>query len=169
MRYILPVIILFLLLSCDEGIGPVGEREPTGFSGTITFLGDWPSGITRTHIVLFKNPLNSTDDFNFFNIKYVSQEIPYGSDTLQYNTTEPAVLPESGYLASGVYSYLAVAQSKTIDLSLERADWVVVGLYFANGSTTQPGTVTISEGVVLDSVNIICDFDNSPPQPPGGN
>jgi hypothetical protein len=167
-KYIIPVMLVFSYQACDKGIEPKAVTEPTGFSGTITFIGEWPAGIKRTHIVLFKNPLNDESDFNVFNLKYVSLEIPNGTETYQYNTTESAVLPESGYLDAGEYSYLAVGQSETQELSLNRADWFVAGLYFTAGDSTQPGKVIISEGVVLENVNIICNFDNPPPQPPGG-
>lgn len=166
--YIVPILLVIFFLACDKGIEPQAITEPTGFSGTITFIGEWPAGIKRTHIVLFKSPLNSESDFNIFNLKYVSLEIPNGTETYEYNTTESAVLPESGYLDAGEYSYLAVGQSKTPELSLNRVDWFVAGLYLAAGDSTQPGKVTISAGVVLENVNIICDFNNPPPQPPGG-
>lgn len=168
MRYVFYILILLLPLSCDEGIGPEGPTEPRGFSGTITFIGDWPTGITRTHIVLFKNSLNGTN-FNVFNLKYVSQEIPNGKTTFNYNTTEGAFIPEDGYLESGVYEYLAVGQSTTQNLSLERLDWTVAGVYYAAGDSTNPGVVIISSGVVSENINITCDFNNPPPQPPGGN
>ena len=61
-----------------------------------------------------------------------------------------------------------MAQSKTVDLSLKRSDWFVAGVYYSPGDSTNPGQITITEGVILDSINIICDFDNPPPQPPGG-
>lgn len=169
MRYILLIVFSLLLLSCDGGIGPEEITEPTGFSGTITFIGDWPAGIVRTHIVLFKDPLINESRFSIVNLKYVSLEIPYGSETFEYNTTETAVIPSEGFLDPGVYSYLAVGQSETPELSLNRADWFVAGLYFAEGSTTQPGSVTVSNGITLENVNITCDFNNPPPQPPGGN
>ena len=169
MKVIITILIVISFFSCDKGIAPKEDTEARGFSGTITFIGDWPAGVRRTHIVLFKNPLNGADDFNIFNLKYVSAEIPNGSETYTYNTTETAVIPESGYLDAGDYSYLAVGQSETLELSLNRPDWFVAGLYFAEGSSTQPGTVTVSEGIILENVNIICDFDNPPPQPPGGN
>lgn len=168
-KYFSLFFIVILLWSCDKGIEPKEDTEPRGISGTVTFVGDWPAGIQRTHIVMFKDPLNSPEAFNILNLKYVSLEIPYGSQSYNYNTTEPAYIPESGFLASGEYSYLAVAQSETPELSLVREDWFVAGLYFAQGDSTSPGKVTISSGVITDGINILCDFDNPPIQPPGGN
>ena len=102
------------------------------------------------------------------NLKYVSLEIPNGTQSYEYNTTDPAVLPESDFLDAGDYSYLAVGQSETPELSLNREDWFVAGLYFSQGDPTNPGKITILSGVVTENINIIFDFDNPPPQPPGG-
>jgi len=52
---------------------------------------------------------------------------------------------------------------------LDRKDWFVVGLYYNNNDTTIAGILTIPENTFVNQVNIICDFNNSPPQPPGGN
>lgn len=162
------ILLLFLLIGCNQGIEPKSISVPTGFSGEITFIGNWPNDIERTHIVMFKNPLLSEDDFNVINLKYVSEEIPNGTQNYAYSTLDPSIIPEEGYLNPGEYSYLAVAQSKTVDLSLKRSDWFVAGVYYSPGDSTNPGKITITEGVILDSINIICDFSNPPPQPPGG-
>jgi hypothetical protein len=161
--FILPLILLIINLSCGEGIAP----EPivqTGFSGTVSFVGNWPQGITRTHIVVFKDPLLTAGDFNAFNLKFVSIEIPYGSQVFDYNSADTAVVP----ISEGEYSYVAVAQQKTPNVSLNRKDWFVVGVYYAGGDTTKPGMLVIPENTLVKSINIICDFNNPPPQPPGG-
>ena len=89
MKILLPGVILLFFLSCnDHGIEPKTELpESTGFSGKITFLGVWPDSIKRTHIVVFKDPLLTSLDFNILNLKYVSYEIPYGTRVFFYNTT----------------------------------------------------------------------------------
>jgi len=169
MKIILPMLIIISLVACDQGIEPKPISVPTGFSGKITFIGEWPNDIQRTHIVMFKDPLTSPDRFSIFNIKYVSLEIPYGIQLHNYNSTDSSFLPERGYLDPGEYSYLAVALSKTPDLSLNRPDWFVAGLYVVPPDTLQPGKLIIPEGIVLENIDIICDFDNPPPQPPGGD
>jgi hypothetical protein len=166
---LLPIILLFLFISCDQGIEPKPISEPTGFSGEVTFIGDWPIGIQRTHIVVFKNPLLSESDFNVFNLKYVSAEIPNGTQFYTYSTLDSSIVPEEGYLNPGEYSYIAVAQSKSEEVSLNRSDWFVSGLYFSPGDSTKPGKIIITEGTILENIQIVCDFDNPPPQPPGGN
>ena len=162
-------VIIFTHISCDLGIEPKPSTEPTGFSGKITFLGEWPESIQRTHLVVFKNPLRFSNDFNVRNLKFVSSEIPYGTEEFEYSSLDSAVIPGSGNLSPGEYAYIAVAQSETPDLSLDRKDWIVAGIYFAPGDTLHPGKLVIPEGVVVENINIICDFDDPPPQPPGVN
>jgi hypothetical protein len=165
-------VIILLIVSCvnDHGIAPKAfVIETTGFGGTVTFFGNWPDSIQRTHIVIFKDPLLAPSDFNIFNLKYVSWEIPYGTDTWQYTSIDSSVIPGDSTFTPGEYAYVAVAQQKTVDLSLSRKDWFVAGVYYLFGDTSQPGTMVIQEDKYTDNVNIICDFDNPPPQPPGGN
>ena len=166
---LLPIVLLFILISCDQGIEPKPISEPTGFSGEITFIGNWPGGIQRTHIVAFKNPLLSESDFSVFNLKYVSEEIPNGTQVYNYSTLDSSIIPEEGFLNPGEYSYIAVAQSKSVEVSLNRADWFVAGLYYSPNDSTNPGKIIITEGEILENIRILCDFNNPPPQPPGGN
>lgn len=149
--------------SCGEGIAPEPIRQ-TGFSGTVTFIGEWPNGITRTHIVVFKDPLLSPGDFNAYNLKFVSVEIPYGSSVFNYNSADTSVVK----IGDGEFSYVAVAQQKTLNVSLLRKDWTVVGVYYTGGDTTKPGKLIIPKNTLVKSVNINCDFNNPPIQPPGG-
>ncbi|MGE5430202.1 MAG: hypothetical protein ACM3QX_03960 [Syntrophomonadaceae bacterium] len=158
-------IILFLS-GCDGGITPSPEGAPreAGFGGTVTFKGRWPSGITRTHIVAFRNPLNSAGDFNAFNLAFVSDSIPSGVTGIVFSSLINPQLP----VKAGVYSYVAVAQSRTSQLSLDRKDWFVAGVYYANGDTSKPAMLVIPENTFVDNINITCDFNHPPPQPPGG-
>lgn len=166
-NFISLILLCITIVSCDKGITPEPESI-AGFSGKITFTGTWPDSITRTHIVLFKDPLLSASDFSALNLRYVSLEIPYGSTEYDYSTLDSAYVPQAGKLPAGEYSYLAVAMSKTADLSLNRIDWFVAGLYFAGGNTS-PGKLIIPENTLVRGINILCDFNNPPPQPPGGN
>jgi len=169
---LLPAIIFLItcIFACDHGIEPKPiVSEPPGFSGTITFSGEWPDSITRTHIVVFKDPLLSASDFNIFNLKFVSNEIPFGTRTYEYSSRDSSFVPGTGLFEPGSYAYVAVAQQFTENLSLLRRDWFVAGVYYANGDTTQPGTMVIPDSTFVQFINITCDFDNPPPQPPGGN
>jgi len=161
LRYFIVIVASILFYSCGEGIAPEPVRQ-TGFSGTVTFIGNWPEGVTRTHIVVFKDPLLSSGDFNAFNLKFVSVEIPYGTTVFEYNSADTAVIK----INEGEYSYVAVAQQKTPNVSLLRKDWYVVGVYYADGDTTKPGKLIIPKNTLVKNINIKCDFDNPPPQPP---
>lgn len=170
MKFIPKILIILLVLfyGCDQGLSPSSaeDTQGTGFSGTITFEGNWPQGITRTHLIVFKDPINSAADFNISNLSYISYEIPYGTKTFNYNTvTDSSYIP----IGAGEYSYIIVAQEKTPVVTFNRADWTVVGVYYAGGDTTQPGKIIIPSGTLIPNINIKCNFNLPPPQPPGGN
>lgn len=156
----------FVTFNCDKGLSPVSaDVNKSGFSGTIIFKGNWPKDVTRTYLVVFQNPLISASDFNVLNLKYLSSEITTGVSSFSYNSSI-----DSSYIQikAGEYTYIAVAQQKTAELSLDRKDWTVAGVYYANDDTTQPGKLIIPQNTVVKNINIVCDFDNPPPQPPGG-
>jgi len=154
-------ISLLFLISCDEGVEP--EEKQVGFIGTITFQGEWPDSIKQSRIVLFQDPLLAVGDFNAVNLKFASGPIPLGVSTYSYNTTAMA---EYGEVIAGEYAYLAVAQSTSEELSLSRSAWVVAGVYYVGGNTSTPGTLVVPANTVLEGIDIACDFDNPPPQPP---
>ena len=170
----LPTLVLIItsviVLSCNSGIEPFPEPpDPglTGFSGTITFVGDWPQDVTRTHLVVFRNPINSSADFLPPNMSFIVDPVPSGAREFSFNSTEDS-FQDLFTIGAGTYRYIAVAQSNTEDISLLRSDWVVVGVYYSQGNTSSPGVMTIEEGKITENINIVCDFDNPPPQPPGG-
>lgn len=160
-------LCVIILEGCDGGIEP--QSGESGFGGKITFTGQWPDTVTRTHLVVFKEPLLSISDFSLQNIRFVSSEISFGSASFEYSSRDSSVLPGTGLFEDGDYSYVAVAQSSKEDVSLNRADWFVVGLYYNSGDTTRPGKLVIPENTFVENININCDFNNPPPQPPGGN
>ncbi len=168
-KIIIGLVLLTALIfsNCGGGIGPepeIPKEEKAGFSGTVYFKGEWNPSVKRTHLVVFKDPLLSAADFNIFNLKFVSLEIPFGTQEYSYNSTDSAYIP----ISAGEYSYVAVAQSLTEELSLDRKDWFVVGVYFAEGDSINPGKLIIPEKTLIKGIDIMCDFNNSPPQPPGG-
>ena len=161
------IYILFsslVLVSCDKGLSPNLAEDKVGFGGIITFSGDWNPEITQTHVVVFKNPLLSVDDFNVFNLKFVSETIPNGSESYQYSTNKETALIST--IEPGELSYIAVAQSIKDTITLNREDWIVVGLYYTENSSS-PGSLILPESSYIDSINIHCDFNNLPAQPPG--
>jgi hypothetical protein len=158
---------LLLLLSngCGEGITPEHDIDTAGFGGKITFIGEWPDSIKRTYVVVFERLLNSPADFNILNLKYAGVDIPFGVEMYNYNSlTDSSIIS----IEPGYHQYAAVIQSASPVLSFERKDWVVSGVYYAGGDTTHPGALVIHEDKFTDNINIICDFNNPPPQPPGG-
>lgn len=172
LKSLLAGVVIILCISCvnDHGIEPKPFAiEKTGFGGTVRFLGTWPDSIVRTHLVVFEDPLLEPSDFNIFNLKYVSWEIPPSTQIWQYTSIDSSVVPGDSAFAPGKYAYVAVAQQTTEDLSLSRKDWFVAGVYYAFGDSSKPGTMVIQENKYTDNINITCDFDNPPLQPPGGN
>jgi hypothetical protein len=163
-RIFLPALFLILLINggCDKGIEPRPTDEIPGFSGRITFIGAWPDSIQRTHIVVFDSLLEQANDFNVFNLKFVSGEIPYGVPYYDFDSRDSAYVP----IVPGTFSYIAVIQQQKKDLSFNRNDWTVAGIYYINGDTTHPAQLTIPEKTLVKNVNIWCDFNNPPPQPP---
>lgn len=164
---IFAILLLILISNCDKGIEPEPEKPtgPTGFSGKITFVGKWPEGIKRTHLVVFKNIIQKNEDFFPPNLSFVSDSIPYNSAEYIYNSIENNFLPIL-QLGEGEYSYVVVAQSKTPEISLDRKDWFVVGVYCVNGDQSKPAKLIIKAGEITPNVNIVVDFNNPPPQPP---
>jgi hypothetical protein len=170
LKYVFPLLFFILILNgCEGGIEPQLENTEAGFGGKITFSGIWPDSVTRTHLVVFEEPLLSVADFSIGNIRFVSNEIPFGVTEYTYSSKDSAVLPETGFTKPGSYAYVAIAQQSTQSVSLNRPDWFVVGLYYNEGDSTKPGTLVIPENTFLNNINIKCDFNNPPPQPPGGN
>ncbi|MFZ1292120.1 MAG: hypothetical protein WAR79_18645 [Melioribacteraceae bacterium] len=161
---IIPIIII-LFFSCDKGLSPNLAELKVGFGGSITFIGNWNPEVNQTHVVLFKDPLLSVEDFNVFNLKFVSDTIPTGSQIHNYSTNDNSLIAN---IEPGEYSYLAVAQSKLNYLTLNREDWFIVGVYYINNDFSNLAKLIIPEAAYVENVNIICDFNNPPPQPPGG-
>ena len=165
------IIILMNAAGCDKGIEPLPEKVVTpgvmGFSGKVTFTGTWPSGVMRTHIVVFKDQIKTSDDFFPPNLSFVIDSIPYRSSEFSYNSVDNNFISVFK-LAPGNYNYIVVAQSKTPLLSLDRKDWFIVGVYYKGTDLTVPGVLTLNDGIMTTGVNIRVDFNNPPPQPPGG-
>lgn len=161
------VFIFSALTSCDKGIEPYPaetEIDITSFEGKVTFTGAWPDSIARTYIVVFSEPFR----FDVTTLQYIIGPIPYGVTEYNYNSIENnlGLIPK---LNAGNYPYVIVAQSKTPELSLQRKDWTVAGIYFNEGNTSTPGILTVENGKITKDINIICDFNNPPVQPPAAN
>lgn len=165
--------LVFFHIACENGIEPKPETDSeqvSGFKGTVTFVGEWPDSIQRTHIVIFKSPLLQPTDFVLTNLRFISNEIPFGTIAYNFSSLDSAVIPpEPGPFEPGEYAYVAVAHQATENLSLSRRDWFVSGVYYADNDSTIPGVMVIPTDRMIENINITCDFNNPPPQPPGGN
>jgi len=158
-------LITLIFISCDKGIEPLEVVGPSGFEGKVTFEGSWPEGIKRTHLVVFKEPIKTVDDFFLPNLSFVVDSIPYGTTEYSYNSIDK---PFSSIFkfAAGNYKYVVVAQSKTPEITFNRADWTVVGVYCESGNQTSPKTMIVLPGKIANDININVNFQNPPPQPP---
>jgi len=169
------VKILLLLLSailyigCNGGIDPNPVSPPlpkgTGLAGKVSFKGTWDPNVKRTHLVAFKNPIQSQADFFPPNLAFISDTIPWGSNAYTYNSVENSYVSEL-IVSPGEYKYVAVAQQYTEELSLFREDWIVVGVYYTANDTTKPGSIVIQNGIMTSGVDVVVDFSELPPQPP---
>lgn len=154
---------LVIFIGCGKGISPEPEpvKEETGFGGTITFKGTWPDSVKFTRLVAFINPLVSDSDFSANNLGFLSDAIPNYTGSVTYNSS---VNPLLG-IKPGTYSYVAVVQSKSSLLPI-RSLWTVAGIYYNNGDTTKPGTLVITKDRFINNIDIVCDFNHPPIQPP---
>lgn len=161
------ILIIIAIAGCDGGLAPTSSdiANKTGFGGNVTFIGEWDPEVTQTNIVLFKDSLLSAEDFNIVNLRYLSTAIPLNSNEYSYNTIDSLLF---GDVVAGKYSYLAVVQSKAKEISFDRKDWFVVGVYQSEEAGSVSGEIIVEENKFKFDVNIICDFNNPPPQPPGG-
>jgi hypothetical protein len=162
-----------MLVSCDTEHGiapkPITDTE-FGFGGNIVFFGEWPDSIKRMFLVVFNDPLLDDDDFVLTNMSYLSVELPLEVQSYQYSSLDSAYIPlNQDAIPPSVYHYVAVAQQSTDEISLSRKDWFVSGVYYFNSDTAMPGILTIPEDTFVEDINIYCDFDSPPTQPPGGN
>lgn len=157
--------LILLINGCDTGIEPGEPIVPGGFSGTVAFTGTWPTGVKRTHVVVFKNPIQKTEDFFLPNLSFVVDSIPYNSNTFNYNSLANSFV-NILQLWPGEYKYVVVAQSNTPEISFQRKDWWVVGVFCLNNDQSKPASLLIRSGQITPNVNINVDFNNPPPQPP---
>ncbi|KAF0150325.1 MAG: hypothetical protein FD143_2619 [Ignavibacteria bacterium] len=165
-RLLVVILILgltILIVSCDKGIEPVDGLS--AFSGKITFNGAWPQEIKRTHLVVFREPIKSVNDFSASNLSFVLDSIPYGAKEFNYNSGEMQFNPLFS-IKPGSHKYVVVAQSKTPELTLNRIDWTVVGVYSELGNPAKPKPLIINTGKTTTGVDITVNFQSLPPQPP---
>ena len=175
MRKVFFAVVIAALFSfiggCDKGIEPEPASNTlpgvTGFSGTVTFTGTWPDSAKHTLLVVFKNQLVTDQDFGLPNLNFIIGPFTNGISQAAYNSIDNNFI-STFKISPGDYNYLVVAQSNKTDLSLNRKDWFIVGVYCIGNNQSQPATMTIQDGKMTTGVDVKVDFSNPPPQPPGG-
>jgi|YNPMSStandDraft_1061717.scaffolds.fasta_scaffold20370_2 hypothetical protein len=158
------IYLSFSFFSCDDGLQPPTKILKPGIEGFVIFKGEWLPEIKRAHVIMFKDSLRSAADFNAFNLAYVSENIPLNSTRFIFSSASEKALLSS--ISKGNYNYLAVAASTKEEISLNRNDWFVIGLYLQDNDSSKAGKITIPKDEIVENVIIICDFNSLPPQPP---
>lgn len=157
------LVLIVYIVGCDKGISPRVEPPRTGFSGKITFIGNWPADVYQTRVVAFRETIKTSADFNILNVGFISDTIPYGVNEFIYESDKNPLIPAQ---PSTKLNYIVVAQSIVPNPAPIRAHWRVAGIYFDPNDTTKYGSVKIEEGIFKRKIDIVVDFNNPPAQPP---
>jgi hypothetical protein len=156
------ICILGIMASCDHGLQPTdkNESEVTGISGMITYR-NWPppDSLKDLRLVVFKyyppdNILNEVFNGNAVVYPGLSES---GLPTEGVESTT-YVLP----LEPGIYEYVVVAQQFGPNVL---KDWQAAGHYQDASTDPNPKPVLITEGELLQHIDIHVDFKNLPLQP----
>ncbi len=156
----LSAIALLSLQSCEEGISPVSGSSGGrvyGISGVIHFS-HWPpaDSVLDIRLAALQNyPVPSIPAEVLNGRARYSDQLPYGVDSLPYTLTLPP-------LPAGNIPFVGVAQRYGPNI---QQDWRVVGIYYAGGDTTHPGSVVVPPDSIVPGINITVDFSHLPPQP----
>jgi len=158
MRIHLALILLlpFLVVGCNEhGLSPVAPSElTTGFSGTVTFLGEWPRDAKECWIVVLKDMPETPSEAAVAILQAPKDSIPLFSTSYPYFFSVPP----------GRYEIVFVA------LLRQGQFWglnSVVGVYFEDGDSTRTGNVFVLNECVTRDINITVDFAHIPVVIPG--
>lgn len=135
---------VLLIFTCknDNGLKPESlEPEPTGISGKVTFIGNWPAG-TDYYVaigVVSRYPPQDIMDISAY------------SDPIPINTTEYDYFLE---LSPGTYAGVAAAWASVQDIY----NPVMLGFYSSTEDAAVPSPVTVEEGKTTKNINITADF-----------
>lgn len=151
----LPIVILFTLIGCDNGLEPPSTPETGTLEGTISYEGPWPADSTLfdlRFVAMRIIPQSADDIVTEFGKQRVqlSQGLkrPAERDTFQIN-----------FVPTGPYVYSGVAIQQTTNIF----DWLPVGLYNDDAGIFKilPNETT--------RIHVHVDFNNIPPFPPVSN
>jgi|SRR5271169_1587643 len=153
---ILIVLLMFVFVSCDQGLAPVSlSVPPSGIRGFV-FFNHWPpaDSVVDLRLAALKNPptLNLINEVLQGEAQFTNTLSPYGADSIAYTLI----------LTPGKYVYIGVAQQFGPNI---QQDWRVVGVYHAVGESMNPDSVTVPADSIVNGINVYVDFNNIPPQP----
>ncbi len=156
-------ILLFCLLAleCDSGLAPpqIPPSPPYGFKGTVYFQNWLPKdSIKDLRVVAFQNyPPGDIAAEYFGNRLRFSDELisSYGANSIPYTIIlNPMDVDSIPYIAVG---------KRFGDNQLK--DWGMVGVYYAIGNSSRPGTVKVFPDSIVSGIDIYVDFNYPPTQP----
>jgi hypothetical protein len=161
------LLLLFVLTSCEQGLAPESPPQQGtsdhGIAGTIYFQ-NWPppDSVKNLAIVAFReypqgDLLSEVLRQNPPFILISPPDIPYGASDTAYILVFDSSPP-------GMYEYIAIGQRFGPEL-FNSNHWRVAGVYYSPGDTTQPGSVLVSENIIVQGIDIYVDFNNPPPPP----
>ena len=147
-------ILSLFILSCDHGLKPSGEKiQKPGFGGTIYFKGSWPDTVYEVRVVAFRiyPPEDIANEILQGRAKF-TDELPLNVPSTDYKLfTEP-----------GEWQYVITAMRYGEDIL---KDWMVIGVYDETPEDTIPTPVFVPENKFVRGIDMVCDFENPPPQP----
>ena len=152
------VTVLAAALACDAGLEPepICARGLIGLCGTIRFSGTIPDSTDNVFVAAYSSFPQTCNDLIFNRQPFIPSSVPY-TDSVSLYSIE--LLPDT-------YEWVLVVWKKVGNLTLTAADTAllrVAGYYHNPADTTQPGTVTVPNGSVADSVDFKVDFDSLRP------
>ncbi len=164
MKYLLAIVVVLVLLSCEGGLEPPSLVEP-GFGGTITFVREtWPPRDSLVNLWLIASQLYPLDSIKVFTGIFSNPPLIYIYPALDQNL--PLFVDAASYsfpLPPAEYKYIAVIQHFKSDISAQALR--VVGLYGSGSNPQQPLAVTVRDFEFVNDINITVNFYKLPPQP----
>ncbi|MDT3741093.1 MAG: hypothetical protein RO257_16510 [Candidatus Kapabacteria bacterium] len=158
-KYIVILIIAFLIVSCDGGLSPKPETEKSILSGTIHFvkgIDNWPSEDTvfAIRVAAFKVMPDSNIIAAIIsgNAYFTGESLPMFVDSANFKV-EIKDAPVN-------IVYIVAVWQFTIDITSQR----VIGVYTLSGNKKEHSELFIENGKSYD-IDIDVDFDDLPPMP----
>lgn len=146
------IVLTALGLACYRGHGLSPPEGTSGIRGNITFVGDWPDSTKEVRLVVLKNyPEGMTDPdslvaFVILNLASMSDPIPMNVDAYAYQLE----------LDPGTYAWVLVVWLPEDLFGIKE-----LGAYYADPQNpVLPAPVTVTEGAMLENIDIIADFAN---------